>query len=197
MRYEKGHRSATRQRIVEVAARRFRESGVAAVGLTGVMADAGLTNGAFYGHFESKEALVCDALCHALDEREADFVASGAAGADLESSLRGYLNAAHRDNPGIGCPSAALLPEIGRHADATRAAFTRHLVTFVDLIAGLLPAGEPAHARATATALFGLVVGTLQLARAVSDPQLSDQILEAGIQAGLALGLGAPVDAPS
>ena len=58
MRYEKGHKDATRERIIEVASRQFRENGVAAVGLAGIMSDAGLTNGAFYTHFESKEDLV-------------------------------------------------------------------------------------------------------------------------------------------
>ena len=73
MRYEKGHKDATRQRILEVASKQFREQGVAAVGLAGIMSDAGLTNGAFYAHFESKEDLVREVLSHAeagqFDER--------------------------------------------------------------------------------------------------------------------------------
>jgi AcrR family transcriptional regulator len=190
MRYEKGHSSATKQRIVDVAAQRFRESGVAAVGLTGVMAEAGLTNGAFYGHFDSKEALVREALVHALEARESDFVAIGPAGGSLEDGLRAYLSAAHRDNPGIGCPSAALLPEIGRQGQATRQAYTERLVRFIDLVADLLPAGDPARTRATATAIFGMAIGTLQLARAVADRRLSDDILESGVQSALTLARG-------
>src|SRR5580704_2469159 len=58
MRYEKGHKDATRARILEVASRQFRENGVAAAGLAGIMAEAGLTNGAFYAHFKSKEDLL-------------------------------------------------------------------------------------------------------------------------------------------
>ena len=65
MRYDKGHKDATRERIIEVASRQFREQGVAAVGLARIMSDAGLTNGAFYAHFDSKEDLFREVLSHA------------------------------------------------------------------------------------------------------------------------------------
>src|SRR5271154_6092321 len=70
MRYEKGHKEATRQHIIEVASRQFRESGVAAAGLAGIMSAAGLTNGAFYAHFDSKEDLVGAVLTDTLGQRE-------------------------------------------------------------------------------------------------------------------------------
>src|ERR1700733_15266162 len=70
MRYEKGHKEATRQHIIDVASKQFRESGVAAAGLAGVMSAAGLTNGAFSAHFESKEDLVGAVLSDALGQRE-------------------------------------------------------------------------------------------------------------------------------
>ena len=72
MRYEKGHKDATRQRIIDVASRQFRENGVAAVGLAGIMTEAGLTNGAFYTHFESKEDLVRAVLLDALEPARGD-----------------------------------------------------------------------------------------------------------------------------
>src|SRR6201996_4243603 len=70
MRYEKGHKDSTRERIIDVASKQFRENGVAAVGIAGIMGDAGLTNGAFYNHFESKEDLVQAVIAKALDRRE-------------------------------------------------------------------------------------------------------------------------------
>ena len=70
MRYEKGHKDATRQRIIDTASRQFRESGVAAVGIAGIMSGAGLTNGAFYAHFKSKEDLVENVLRNAMRRRE-------------------------------------------------------------------------------------------------------------------------------
>src|SRR6478609_7662122 len=92
MRYEKGHRDATRQHIVDVASARFREGGVAAVGIAGIMAGAGLTNGAFYNHFDSKEDLVEAVLAHALGGRKLGLRANLEAGKPLEATIRDYLS---------------------------------------------------------------------------------------------------------
>src|ERR1700688_773009 len=100
MRYEKGHKDTTRQRIIDVAAKQFRENGVAAVGLAGIMTDAGLTNGAFYTHFESKEDLVRAVLSNALGNREARLRNAARSESGLEVSIRDYLSPRHRDNPG-------------------------------------------------------------------------------------------------
>ena len=67
MRYDKGRKDVTRQRILEVAADRFRSDGIAASGLAGIMSDAGLTNGAFYPHFSSKADLVRESVAEAMD----------------------------------------------------------------------------------------------------------------------------------
>ena len=71
MRYEKDHKEQTRQRIVDTAARRFREHGIEAEGVKSLMSAAGLTNGAFYNHFASKEDLAREAVTVAMDERVA------------------------------------------------------------------------------------------------------------------------------
>jgi len=186
MRYARGHKDSTRRHIIEVAARRFREDGIAAAGLAGLMADAGLTNGAFYGHFDSKEDLVRDALVCGLEERARDLRAATGKGAWLEASIRRYLSPAHRDNPGRGCPTAALVAEIARSPRSTRDAFGRRLAAHVDLIASGLR-GAPASRRRRAIAIHGVMVGTLQLARAVGDRRLSDEILESGVSAALGL----------
>src|SRR5258706_347046 len=107
MRYDKGHKDATRERIIDVASRQFREHGVAAVGLAGIMNDAGLTNGAFYAHFSSKEDLVREVLAKP-GKRNEMWQAAAESGAGLASTIRGYLSSAHRDNPGRGCPISAL-----------------------------------------------------------------------------------------
>lgn len=187
MRYEKGQKDLTRQRIVATASRRFRGEGVGAVGLAGLMHDAGLTNGAFYVHFDSKEQLVQEVLVDALDRRLAAMVAAKAHGATLEDAIRDYLSPARRDTPGDGCPTAALVAEIARHPDATRALFTGRIDAFLDFIAAELPQADVATRRGQSGALFGMMVGTLQLARAVSDSALSDQILAGGVAAGIAL----------
>jgi TetR/AcrR family transcriptional regulator, transcriptional repressor for nem operon len=187
MRYEKGHKDVTRRHIIDVAAERFRENGVAAVGLAGIMSDAGLTNGAFYTHFESKEDLVQAVLANALGRREQTLRTAAENPAGLEATIRDYLSARHRDNPGGGCPTAALVAEIARHPRATREAFTDKVSAFVPLIANQLPAGSAATRRRNAIAIYGMMVGTLQLARAVNDKPLSDEILQSGVSAALAL----------
>jgi TetR/AcrR family transcriptional regulator, transcriptional repressor for nem operon len=187
MRYEKGHRDATRERIIEVASRQFRENGVAAVGLAGIMSDAGLTNGAFYTHFESKEDLVQAVVSSTLHRRETALqTASG-----LEAMIRDYLSPKHRDGAGRGCPTAALVAEIARHPTTTRDAFTTKVSRFVELIAAQLQAGSAGERRRNALAIYGMMVGSLQLARAVNDKSFSDEILESAVSAALALADGA------
>jgi TetR/AcrR family transcriptional regulator, transcriptional repressor for nem operon len=187
MRYDKGHKDVTRQHIIDVASRQFGENGVAAVGLAGIMTDAGLTNGAFYTHFESKEDLVRTVLSDALSRREETLrtVSHGSAG--LETTIRDYLSPRHRDHPGRGCPTAALVAEIARHPRTTRDAFTDKVSEFIVLIATQLRAGSASARRRNAVAIYGMMVGTLQLARAVNDKRLSDEILESGVGAALAL----------
>jgi AcrR family transcriptional regulator len=187
MRYDKEHNDLTRQRILDVASRQFREDGVAAVGLAGIMTEAGLTNGAFYTHFKSKEDLVRSVLSNALGMREQTLRTASESGAGLEATIRDYLSSRHRDHPGRGCPTAALVAEIARRPKRTRDAFTDRVSKFIALIASQLRAGSASERRRNAVAIYGMMVGTLQLARAVNDKRLSDQILQGGVSAALAL----------
>jgi len=187
MRYEKGHKDLTRQHIIDVASAQFREGGVAAVGIAGIMAGAGLTNGAFYNHFESKEDLVEAMLLHALGKREQGLRANLEAGKDLEAAIRDYLSVRHRDTPGGGCTTAALVAEIARHPKATRDAFTGKIAEIIALIAARTGKGAGSERGKRAVAVYGLMVGALQLARAVNDRKLSDEILESAVDGALAL----------
>jgi len=187
MRFEKGHKETTRKRIVEAAAARFRKDGIAAVGIAGLMADAGLTHGGFYAHFASKEELVREAMTAAAAGSRAR-LAAAAEQNDLESYIRSYLRPAHRDAPERGCIIAALGAELARHEAETRAAFSEQIETLLSRIAAWLPAERSLEARkAAAIGIFGVMSGTLQLARAVVDQDLSAQILESGIAAALKL----------
>jgi TetR/AcrR family transcriptional repressor of nem operon len=190
MRYEKGHKDATRQHIIDVASRQFRGNGVAAVGVAGIMSDAGLTNGAFYNHFDSKEELVLAVLLGALDRREERLRTVASDNAGLETMIRDYLSPRHRDRAGDGCPTAALVAEVARHPKATRDAFTAKVSTFIELIATQIRAGSAVERRSNAVAIYGMMVGTLQLARAVNDKKLSDEILESGVTVALTLAGG-------
>jgi AcrR family transcriptional regulator len=187
MRFEKGHKAATRRHIIDVASKCFRRDGVSAAGIAGIMGDAGLTNGAFYSHFESKEALVREALADALADQHQRLEEDHRTGLDLEGAIRRYLNRAHLEDPAGGCPSAALLPEIARQPLPTRKVYEEGLRSYVSTLATLLPDADPAASRRRATAIFGLMVGTLQLARTVPDAAEAEQILEGGVEAALHL----------
>lgn len=189
-RYDKGHRDTTRRHIIHVASSQFRESGIAAVGLAGIMAEAGLTNGAFYTHFASKEDLVRAVLLDALERREQRHRDNLENGVALETVIRDYLSPKHRDRAATGCPTAALVSEIARHPKATREAFTGKMSDILALMAAQMPEGTPAERRRRAIAAYATMVGALQLSRAVSDRQLSEEILENAVDAALALAKG-------
>src|SRR5215208_6118192 len=124
MRYTKDHKQATRRRILDAAGRRLKEDGIDGAGVAAVMSDAGLTNGAFYGHFTSKEDLVANVLADQLRTQRHRFDAQPPDRAGLEAIIRAYLSPQHRDEWAEGCPSAALLDEIDRRPAATRQIFT-------------------------------------------------------------------------
>lgn len=184
MRYGKDQKQETRRRILEAAGRRFKQDGIDGAGVATVMSDAGLTNGAFYNHFSSKEDLVANVLADQLRAQRQSFEAEDPGRAGLEAFIRRYLSPEHRDHHAEGCPSAALLDEIGRRPAATRQAFTDALLEIADDIAERLDPDADA-ARTDALALLGMMFGTLQLARALSDPELSDQVLAQGIETAL------------
>jgi TetR/AcrR family transcriptional regulator, transcriptional repressor for nem operon len=181
MRFEKGHKAATRQHILEVASRRFRHEEMSAAGIVGIMAEAGLTNGAFYSHFASKEELVREVHSSALGDQQHRLEESLRASLEFEGVIRNYLSREHLKNPACGCPSAALLPEIARQA------YEEGLNGYVSILAALLQDADFAVAGRRATAIFALMVGTLQFARAVTDVANAERILEGGVEAVLLL----------
>jgi TetR/AcrR family transcriptional regulator, transcriptional repressor for nem operon len=187
MRYGKDHKQATRQRIVEAAGRRFKQDGIDGAGVATVMSDAGLTNGAFYAHFTSKEDLVANVLADQLRGQRDSFDAEPSDRAGLEAFIRAYLSPQHRDACAEGCPSAALLDEIVRRPAVTKQVFTDELSGLMGDIAARLDPTDVEAARTNALTLFGLMVGTLQLARALTDRALSDRLLARGVETALEL----------
>src|ERR1043166_3460080 len=186
-RYGKQQKQATRRRILAVAGRRLKRDGIDGSGIATLMADAGLTNGAFYAHFESKEDLVASAVAEQLREQRASFSPLPHDRAGLEQIVRAYLSVQHRDNPEGGCASAALLDEVGRSTDAIKRAYTDGVLVLIDDIAARLAPGDAQSARVKTLSVFALMVGTLQLSRALADRELADEVLEQGIQNALAL----------
>jgi TetR/AcrR family transcriptional repressor of nem operon len=188
VRYTKEHKQETRQRIIATAGRRLKRDGIDGSGVATLMKDAGLTNGAFYAHFESKDDLVAAAIADQLHTQHANIVAQADPGpAGLEQIVRWYLSAQQRDDTVDGCPNAALLDEIGRSDNATRQAYTDGVLVVIDGLAARMAPEDPPSARVKALSLLGLMAGTLQLSRALTDRQLSDDLLEQGLCNALAV----------
>ncbi|MEU6196572.1 TetR/AcrR family transcriptional regulator [Streptomyces sp. NPDC047061] len=188
MRYTDEHNQATRQRIIEAAGRRFKRDGIDGSGIAALMKDAGLTNGAFYTHFTSKDELVATAVADQLEAQNANVVEHAAPGrAGLEQIVRWYLSTQHRDNPEWGCPSAALLDEITRCATPTRQAYTDGVLAVADGIATRLAPHDPLSARTRTLTAYAMMAGALQLSRALADTRLADELLDQGIRNTLTL----------
>jgi len=184
VRYSKEHKEQTRRRIVEAAARAYREQGVEGVGISELMKGVGLTHGGFYAHFASKDALVAEACESVRSGLAARFFedAEEVGGAErLRRVIRGYVSRRHRDDPGGGCLMPALAADASRAAPEVRASFTRSLRGLVRQVGRLLPGARRAAPTDPppdeALALVSGMVGAVLLARAADDPELSDRIL--------------------
>ena len=180
MGFSRTQKAKTHERIVKLASKRFREEGLAGIGIAELMKEAGLTVGGFYKHFDSRDHLVAEAVNSAFGgwKRRVEAAKSGGPPASYEKLIDEYLNEAHRDNPGTGCAFSALAPEIARSDKRTRALTSEQVRNDIQLIATLLPGGDKRRARSRAILIFSALVGAMSLARAVSDEALSREILE-------------------
>jgi TetR/AcrR family transcriptional regulator, transcriptional repressor for nem operon len=178
MGHSRAGKTKTHKRIVKIASRRFREKGLAGVGIADLMKEAGLTVGGFYKHFDSRDALVAEAVSSAFGgwKRRVDAAASGGPAVSYAKLIDDYLNEAHRDDPGTGCAFSALAGEMARSNKRTRALATEQIRNDIQLVAGLLPGEDKARSKAILT--FSALVGAMVLARAVSDEALSLEILK-------------------
>jgi TetR/AcrR family transcriptional repressor of nem operon len=177
MRYPARETAEKHERILKEAARLFRERGFDGAGVAEIMEAAGLTHGAFYAHFASKDALEAEAVDRAFAQSGSSVYALTANASDAKRAfLDSYLSGAHRDHPGTGCPVAALGPEIARDS-AARKPFTQRVKHMIDGMAGRFQWKRKSAARRNAIHLLSASVGALILARAVDDPQLSDELL--------------------
>lgn len=181
MRVSKQAAAENRQRILTAATQLFREHGIDGAGVDAITKAAGLTHGAFYSQFGSKEGVVVEALSLVLDESNKLWT-QGASGPDkrraLESIIDGYLSPRHRNALGKGCAVAALGSDLPRQSKKARQVFTKRLEEGLEILAGLVPANTASQRHDVAIQLFSAMVGALILARAVGEESLSRQILE-------------------
>lgn len=183
MRYSPDQKEKTHQRILDEAARQFREKGVSNTGLQPLMKSLGLTHGGFYAHFRSKDDLVESALQEAARQMDEETARVHDTGTPLATLINRYLSRAHRDSPGQGCalPTvSAELGQLGRPSETTDRIVRDRLA----LIEGELDADQGEQ---RSILILAALVGGLQLARSVSDPALSERILQTTREQLLAL----------
>ncbi|MBK6388439.1 MAG: TetR/AcrR family transcriptional regulator [Rhodoferax sp.] len=178
-------KEASHERIVGAAARAIRRSGYNGTGVADIMKEAGLTHGAFYAHFASREAMLAEAADRAGAESNAaaaSVIAAVPPEQALQALMQAYLSKQHLESIETGCPISALGSEMPRQSPEVRLAATRRIKEMIDLVARQLPDwGQPAaHERALVT--VSTMVGTLMLARAVNDPALSDALCNATLK---------------
>jgi TetR/AcrR family transcriptional repressor of nem operon len=176
MRVSKEQAAKNRERILDAASRLLRERGISGVGVDALADAAGMTHGSLYSQFGSKERLVEEAVAYAISAK-AQEVPEGFA---LKDYVSEYLSPAHRDEPGSGCPFAALSCEISRQSRGVRERLTAGVRDAIALLSSRLESGlKPRQREERALATMASLVGALVLARAVNDPKLSDDILRA------------------
>ena len=176
-------KSKTHKRIVSLASKRFREKGLTGIGIAELMKQAGLTVGGFYKHFGSRSDLVAEALGAALPlwKRQLHAAASGGPPFTYGSLIHDYLSEAHRNRPGTGCPLAALAGDIARADKRIRAAVTKQIAEHIELLTQLIRERselDQRAARSQAILTYCALIGAISMARAVSDEQLSREILK-------------------
>lgn len=178
-------KEASHERIVDVASRAIRRSGYGGTGVADIMKEAGLTHGAFYAHFDSREAMLAEAADRAgaaANAAAADIVAAVPPEQSLRALIKAYLSKEHVQGIEHGCPVSALGSEMPRQSTEVRRAATLRIKEMIDLVARQMPDwGQPgAHERALVT--VASMVGTLMLARAVDEPTLSDALCAATLK---------------
>ena len=173
MGYSKSDKAETHTRIVKVAAKRFRELGLEGIGVADVMREAGVTVGGFYKHFGSRDELVVEALAAAFKDLDVWEEHT----ADMAHLLQNYLTEAHRDAPGTGCAMGALVGDMTRGSKSARALYTARVKRSLAFFSALLPSNRRSDKRRRALLILSALLGAINLSRAVSDPNLSREIL--------------------
>jgi TetR/AcrR family transcriptional repressor of nem operon len=171
--WPKEHKTQTRDRIVDAAASAFREAGVTQVGVGELMRRAGLTHGGFYAHFDSKDELIAEALAYAMEDSRANLDRlQGDAAKGLLEAASAYLSLEHASHPEMGCPIAALGPELTRSAPSVRQSLGREIRERLDQLADLIPHRiSPQRRRREAAGALACMVGGIILTRGMKQPE--------------------------
>lgn len=178
MKKSKAETAETRKRIIEVAAQAFKSKGITATGVAEIMSAAGLTHGAFYRHFASKEQLVAEACATSMEVliESAEVAAEGGQAAFLKH-LEDFLSGECRDDTLGGCPLVAMGSELVRADPQTRRAASQGFEQLIDIVARWTPAEDLAAAKDEAMFRLSAMVGAVTISRILDNPELSDRVL--------------------
>ncbi|AYG60702.1 TetR/AcrR family transcriptional regulator [Rhizobium jaguaris] len=182
MRVSREKFAENREKILAVAGELFREKGFDGVGVADIMKAAGLTHGGFYGHFESKDDLACEAskaLVARAQERWQEVVEGAAPEASRDALLEHYLSHRNVVEHGTGCVFAALTQEVSRYGPEMQSTFTNGLMGMAAILEEITPGETREERRRKALADLSTMVGAVILARALDTPALSEELLAA------------------
>jgi TetR/AcrR family transcriptional regulator, transcriptional repressor for nem operon len=182
VRYPPNHKQTTRRRILDAAARVFRERGIADAGVDDVMRRAGMTHGGFYAHFSGKDELVTEACLAAFADMVPNLERIAAApspAARARLLIDSYLSVHHRDNRGSGCFVVAVGADMLRLSGAARSGYTRGFAGHVTRLAETLRLShDPIRNRERVAHLLSVLIGALLFARAIEDAAESAAMLQ-------------------
>ena len=186
MRYPSERRAETRHAVLKAAARKLREHGFSGVGVDGLSAAAGVTSGAFYSHFSSKE----DVLRSVIDANLGHpFIEPGDGDVTtrrkrLRAYLRSYISLEHCDAPGQGCVIPALSADVARSGLAVRTIYQERMVEFIDKIARLMK-GPAGTREKRARSLLSMMTGAVLIARAMPDKDQAAKVIDSALESAL------------
>ena len=184
MRVSRIQAAENRQTVINVASRLFRERGFDGIGLKDLMESAGLTQGAFYKQFESKEDLEAQASRRALESASQRWSAAISENPNdpLGAVIAFYLSAGHREEKLDGCPVVALGSDAARQGAGVKAAFEEGIKAYLDILGRLIANTDGAVSRGKAIGILSTMVGALTLSRAINDPDLAQAFLNAAVE---------------
>lgn len=188
MRYQPDHKQEARERMIAAAGRGFRRRGYGGIGVDGLAKEAGVTSGAFYGHFKSKGAAFSEALLVGTDQLRDEVMRLRSEHGDkwTDVFVDFYLGQKRTCELGLSCALQSLTPEVQRSDDAIKVAFEERTQAVIDAIAGGLP-GDAATRTARAWALLSILTGAVTLSRAMADDATGEKIAASARATALAV----------
>jgi TetR/AcrR family transcriptional regulator, transcriptional repressor for nem operon len=181
MRYSRRHKEETHNRLLKKAAEAFRCNGVQGTGIAPLMGQLGLTHGGFYAHFGSKNELIAQATGPMFEDSLAERMLAAAEAAPQGKGVRAivnhYLSPEHRDSR-EGCALAGLAGEMARQPEPVRNAYISAMNHRLKRIAALLPGDDEKARFDRARLLMAGMAGTMMIAKAMTDRDVSDHFLQ-------------------